>query len=103
MRLRRVLEFIHANLDRNIHLEELAETAGMSAFHFAKLFKLSTGKTPHQYLLQCRLERAKQLLRDPRVSLSEVSLQIGFADQSHLTTVFRRFVGVTPSKFRSQS
>lgn len=54
-----------------------------------------------QYLLRQRLERAKQLLRDPSISLSQVSVLCGFADQSHLTNVFRRFVGVTPSKYRS--
>jgi AraC family transcriptional regulator len=101
VRLNRVVEFIHANLDRNIHLEELAEAAGMSAFHFAKLFKASTGSSPHQYILQRRLERAQQLLRDPSLTLSEVGLRCGFADQSHMTNVFRRFVGVTPSKYRA--
>jgi AraC family transcriptional regulator len=65
------------------------------------LFKASTGSSPHQYILQCRLERAKQLLRDPSLSLSQVGLRCGFADQSHMTNVFRRFVGVTPSKYRA--
>ena len=101
MRLKRVLEYIQANLDRDIHLDELADASGLSTFHFAKLFKQSTGSTPHQYVLQRRLERVKELLRDPNISISDVSLQAGFADQSHLTNVFRRFVGVTPSKFRS--
>jgi AraC family transcriptional regulator len=101
VRLNRVVEFIHANLERNIHLEELAQAAGMSAYHFAKLFKSSTGSSPHKYVLQCRLERAKQLLRDSLLSLSEVSLLCGFADQSHLTNVFRRFVGVAPSRYRA--
>jgi len=82
------------------HLSELADAAGLSAFHFAKLFKQSTGSSPHQYILQRRLERAKELLRNPQMSLSEVSQHTGFADQSHLTNVFRRFVGVTPAKFR---
>jgi len=101
VRLNRVLEFIHSNLDRNIHLEELAEAAAMTAYHFARLFKSTTGSSPHKYILQCRLERAKHLLRDASLSLSQVSLLCGFADQSHLTNVFRKFVGVTPSKYRS--
>ena len=100
-RLKRVLEYIQANLDRDIHLDELAAASSLSTFHFAKLFKQSTGSTPHQYVLQRRLERVKELLRDPNISISDVSLQAGFADQSHLTNVFRRFVGITPSKFRS--
>jgi AraC family transcriptional regulator len=101
VRLNRVLEYIEANLGRDIHLNELAEAAGLSPFHFAKLFKQSTGASPHQYVLQRRLERAKELLRRPAKSLSEISLETGFADQSHFTNVFRRFIGATPSKFRS--
>ena len=101
LRLKRVLEYIEVNLSSDIHLNDLAETAGLSAFHFARLFKQSTGVSPHQYLLQRRLERAKELLRKPSMSLSEVGLESGFADQSHFTNVFRRFVGATPSKFRS--
>jgi len=100
LRLNRVLDYIHANLDRDLHLSELADAAGLSAFHFAKLFKRSTGISPHQYILQRRLDRAKELLCNPQMSLSEVSQHAGFADQSHLTNVFRRFVGVTPAKFR---
>jgi AraC family transcriptional regulator len=101
LRLKRVLEYIESNLSQDVHLGELAETAGLSEFHFAKLFKGSTGASPHQYILQRRLERAKELLRKPSMSLSEISLEAGFADQSHFTNVFRRFVGATPSKFRS--
>lgn len=101
LRLRRVLEYIQANLQHDIHLDKLAAAAGLSSFHFAKLFKQSTGVTPHRYVLQRRLERAKELLRNPEISLTEASLQSGFSDQSHLTNVFRRFVGVTPSRFRA--
>lgn len=101
LRLKRVLEYIEVNLSIDIHLNDLAGTAGLSAFHFAKLFKQSTGVSPHQYILQRRLERAKELLRKPTMSLSEIGLASGFADQSHFTNVFRRFVGATPSKFRS--
>ena len=101
LRLKRVLEYIEANLSCDIHLEELAKSAGLSVFHFAKLFKQSTGASPHQYILQRRLERAKELLRRPAMSLSEISLDTGFADQSHFTNVFRRFVGVPPSRYRS--
>lgn len=98
--LHRVLEYIQANLAGDLHLQELAEIADLSTFHFAKLFKRSTGWSPHQFVLQRRLERAKELLRNPHITLSEVSLRAGFADQSHLSNVFRRFVGLTPSRFR---
>ena len=94
LRLKRVLEYIEANLASNIHLSQLAEKVGLSAFHFAKLFKQSTGASPHQYILQRRLERSKEMLRNPEMSLTEISLETGFADQSHFTNVFRRIVGV---------
>ena len=98
-----MLEYIQANLAGDLHLQELAEIADLSTFHFAKLFKRSTGSSPHQFVLQRRLERAKELLRNPHISLSEVSLRAGFADQSHLSNVFRRYVGLTPARFRSLS
>ena len=101
LRLTRVLEYIEANLSRDIHLDELAGTASLSAFHFAKLFKQSTGASPHQYTLLRRLEHAKELLQKPEMTLTEISLDAGFSDQSHFTNVFRRFVGVPPSKYRS--
>jgi len=101
-RLRRVFEYIDANLDVGVRLNMLAREAGVSAFHFARLFKESTGNSPHQYLLQRRLDRAKTMLRQPAMSLAEISTSTGFADQSHFTKVFRRFTGVTPSEYRSQ-
>jgi AraC family transcriptional regulator len=100
-RLNRALEYIEANLDRDIHLDQLATAAGLSAFHFAKLFKQSTGSSPHQYVLQRRLERATRLLHTSEMSLAEISQQAGFADQSHFANVFRRFMGLTPSRFRT--
>jgi AraC family transcriptional regulator len=102
LRLRRALDYIQANLDGDIHLDDLAAAVGLSPFHFARLFKVSTGSTPHQYLLQRRLEHAKELLRSPEASVSQVALESGFADQSHLTNVFRRFIGITPSQFRAR-
>jgi AraC family transcriptional regulator len=101
LRLKRALEYIEANLDGEVHLADLSKAVGLSPFHFAKLFKESTGASPHQYLLQRRIERVKDLLRTSEMTLSEISLQAGFADQSHLTNVFRRFVGISPGKFRA--
>jgi AraC family transcriptional regulator len=100
-RLRRVLEYIEANLGDNVRLNALAAEVGVSAFHFSRLFKQSTGRSPHQYLLGRRLERAKTLLRQPRTTLAEISVSTGFTDQGHFTKVFRRFVGVTPSEYRN--
>jgi AraC family transcriptional regulator len=100
--LRRILEYIEANLDSNIRLDNLAREVGVSAFHFSRLFKQSTGSSPHQYLLHRRLDRAKTLLRQRATPLADVSTSTGFADQSHFTKVFRRFTGVTPSEYRRQ-
>jgi len=88
LRLKQVLEYIEANLARDIHLDERAETAGLSSFHFAKLCKQSTGASAQQYIWQRLLERAKELLREPAMTPSAISLNTGFSDQGHITNVF---------------
>ena len=95
-----MLEWIAANLERDIHLSELAGVAGMSASHFSRLFRKSTGMSPHRYILSGRIELAKKLLHSDGISVAEASLRAGFTDQSHLTNVFRRVVGVTPARYR---
>jgi AraC family transcriptional regulator len=81
-----------------MRLWELAQLAGMSPHYFCELFKNSTGLSPHQYSLRCRVDRAKEFLRSPQYTIIQVAKAIGFADQSHFTKVFRRIVGVTPTK-----
>jgi AraC family transcriptional regulator len=98
--LRRCVEFIETHLERELHLSELANEAGFSTSHFIRSFRQITGKTPHQYLLRRRVERAKSVMRDRRVSLTEVALASGFADQHHLARIFRRMTGLTPSSYR---
>lgn len=100
-RLNRVLAFIDDKADENLRLADLAKAAGMSIFHFAKLFKQSTGKSPHQYALTRRVEKAKRLLREEDVSVFEISVRTGFVDQRHFTKVFRRFTGSTPTAYRA--
>lgn len=100
-RLNRVREYIENNLENNVSLTELAEVAGVSLYHFAKAFKQSMGATPHQYVLDRKVDRAKELLRDPNRSVLEASARTGFVDQSHFTKIFRRLVGVTPTEFRN--
>jgi AraC family transcriptional regulator len=102
MRLNRTLEYISQNLARNLRLWELAQIAGMSPNYFCELFKASTGLSPYKYILRCRIDRAKEYLRDPKVTLACAGAAAGFADQSHFTKVFRRIVGVTPMRFRGQ-
>ncbi|HXZ81574.1 MAG TPA: AraC family transcriptional regulator [Terriglobales bacterium] len=101
-RLRRVLEYIRANLGEDISLSSLASTADLSPHHFSTLFRQSTGFSPHQYLLRQRISHARELLRDPEVSILEASARLGFVDQGHFTKVFRRITGVTPSQYRRQ-
>ena len=100
-RLNRVREYIENNLENNVSLTELAEVAGVSLYHFAKAFKQSTGATPHQYVLDRKVDRAEELLRDPNRSVLEASARTGFVDQSHFTKIFRRLVGITPTEFRN--
>ncbi len=98
--LRRVLEYIDTFLDRNVTLDELAQVAALSKYHFGKAFKTSTGFTIHQYVLALRISRAERLLRGCRVPLEEIGAAVGFANQSHFTSVFSRRMGISPGRFR---
>ena len=100
VRLSRVLDFIQQNCAQEIRLWQLADIAEMSPHYFCELFKKSTGITPYQYVLRCRMDRAKRLIRSPQFTVRQVAAATGFTDQSHFTKVFRRFVGVTPQEFR---
>jgi AraC family transcriptional regulator len=100
-RLNRVIEYIDANLDREIALTALAKTAGMSAHYFSELFKQSVRISPHQYVLRRRIDRARKLLTDPAVTVFEAAVRSGFTDQSHFTKIFRRVMGVTPTRYRA--
>jgi AraC family transcriptional regulator len=99
-KLKRVQEFINANLEEDLSLGELAEVADLSQFHFARAFRKSTGQTPQQYLMQQRIERAKLLLAKDELPIVEISLRTGFKNQSHFTTLFRKFTKFTPKLWR---
>src|SRR6266487_1708522 len=96
----RVLDFVQAQLDHDLSLEALAQQAGFSPYHFARLFRQTTGESPHQFVLRQRIERAQRLLKETDVSLAHVALESGFADQSHLTQTFKRYLGLTPRAYR---
>lgn len=95
-----ISEYIHAHLDQPIKLADLADVAGMSQFHFSRMFKQSMGISPHQYLLQQRVEQAKRLLKGSKLAIAEIALQCGFNSQSHLSKHFREAIGMTPSDYR---
>ena len=99
--LRRVVEFMHANMDKQIGLKDLADCAGLSLSHFSFQFRASTNQSPHQYMLRLRVERSKELLTDSRLSVLDVGLEVGFRNQQHFATVFRNSVGVPPSVYRA--
>ncbi len=102
-KLRRVTDFIEANLEANIGLEDIARVAELSLFHFSRVFKLATGSTPYHYIHNRRLERSRALLMQGDLSLAELALVCGFANQSHFTAAFTKAVGVSPGRFRRQS
>ncbi len=98
--LMKVLEYINSYLDQDIKLADLAALLGMSQFHFSHLFKQSLGISPHQYLLQQRVERAKQLLKQTKRTIVEIALDCGFSSHSHLSKQFRQITGITPTAYR---
>ncbi|QDL06899.1 AraC family transcriptional regulator [Brasilonema octagenarum UFV-E1] len=99
-KLDRVLTYIQTHFDQDISLTELADLVEMSSHYFACLFKQSIGFSPHQYLIDCRIKRAKQLLREQKLSIVEICQQVGYQSQSYFTKVFRKHTGITPKKFR---
>lgn len=100
--LERTIEYINAHLTQELNLSELADAVGVSKFYFCRLFKQSMGSTPHQYVIEQRVERAKQLLQQRQFAIADVALQCGFANQSHLNRHFKRIVGITPFAFLKQ-
>ena len=95
-----MLEFIATHLDREITLADLAAIAELSTHHFGEAFKISTGQPPYRYVMERRVDRARELLRDGEHSIAEIAYAAGFSSQTHLTTNFRRVTGVTPGRFR---
>ncbi|MCI0525566.1 MAG: helix-turn-helix transcriptional regulator [Acidobacteria bacterium] len=99
-RLRRAIEFMNDNCGRELTLAEIASAAYLSEFHFARLFKKITGGTPHAYLASLRIERARRLLAETDLPITEAGAQVGYNSQSHFTKVFREATGFTPRAFR---
>ncbi len=101
--LKRVSDFVLADLSQDLSLEALAEQVGLSSYHFARLFHRTTGESPHQFVLRQRIEKAQSLLKETNSPLAFVALESGFANQSHLTRTFNRYLGLTPKAYRQKS
>ena len=98
--LQRVIDYINEHLQDELSLFELSRLATLSPHHFATAFKASTGISPHRYVIERRIDRARDLLRQDEKTISEIAYAVGFSSQSHLTANFRRTTGVTPRRFR---
>jgi AraC family transcriptional regulator len=99
-KLTNVLDLIESDLAEDLPLRVLAHAAGLSEYYFLRMFKKSTGYTPHQYVINQRIERAKDLLRKTDISITEIAYLLGFSTPAHFTHHFRRKTGVTPSAMR---
>jgi AraC family transcriptional regulator len=99
-RLRRAIEFVHDNFAADLSVEEIAAAAYLSEYHFARLFKQITGVTPGAYLSNVRIERARTLLAETQLPISEIAAGVGYQSQSHFNKVFKSVTGVTPRKYR---
>ncbi|HXD32627.1 MAG TPA: AraC family transcriptional regulator [Pyrinomonadaceae bacterium] len=100
-RIRRAVEFMQIHLERDLPLKEIAAASYLSPYHFARLFKKLTGASPHAFLANLRTTRAKSLLAESDLSVSQIAARVGYASPSHFTKAFRIATGLTPREFRS--
>ncbi len=103
LKLKEITEYINANFHCNLKVIELAAIAQISPYHFIRLFKNSLGKTPHQYILQRRIERGKYLLQHTQLSTEEIAASLGFCDRSHFAKYLKCFTGMTPKQIQAKS
>jgi AraC family transcriptional regulator len=101
LRLRRVIELIDANLQRDLSLQELADAAGISISHFSRMFRKSTSLSPHQFVLRQRIQKAGELIRRSDSRVFDVASECGFKTQQHFARIFRRMYGVNPTEYRN--
>jgi AraC family transcriptional regulator len=99
-RLRRIKELVQAKMEDDLSLDEMAQSVGLSTAHFARMFRKSTGQSPHQFVLRQRIERAKAMLRAPDARVLDVAVACGFKTQQHFAQVFRDVCGVSPTEYR---
>jgi AraC family transcriptional regulator len=99
-KLHQVIDYIHASLHCDLSLSDMAAVIGMSPYHFSRLFKQSIGLSPYQFVIQCRLEKAKELLQHSDLTIAQIAYTTGFSNQSHFTQQFKRYCQTTPQKLR---
>ncbi len=99
-KLKRVVSAMETHLREEFRLGDLAHEAGMSEYHFSRLFKRATGHSPSQYFIKLRMTKAKQLLIETEMSIIDVCMEVGYSSASHFSQVFKREVGVPPSHYR---
>ena len=99
-RLRTITELVHARMEDELTLLEMAQSVGLSTAHFSRMFRKSTGATPHEFVLRYRIERAKDMLRTPKARVLDVAVACGFKTQQHFARVFRDVSGASPSEYR---
>ncbi len=100
--LKAAIAYMDDRIDQDVTVGGMAENLGMSPFHFIRMFKRSAGLPPHKFFVGRRIDRAKELLRSPHLSISEVAEMSGFGGATQLTRAFQRFVGTNPSTFRKE-
>jgi AraC family transcriptional regulator len=98
-----VKEFVHAKMEDELSLRELAQSVGLSTPHFSEMFRNSTGESPHQFVLRQRVERAKEMLREAKMRVLDVAVACGFKTQQHFARVFRRICGASPTEYRYEA
>jgi AraC family transcriptional regulator len=98
--LRRITELVDAKLEDDLSLDEMAQSVGLSTAHFARMFRKSTGETPHQFVLRQRISRAKAMLRDRATRVPDIAVACGFKSQQHFAQVFRDACGISPTGYR---
>jgi len=100
LRIKKVVQYIHENLDRKITLPELAGKAGWNMYYFARTFKKYLNESPYQYMLKARIEKSKTLLVTENRNLAQIAFSLGFENHSHFSQTFRKIVGISPDAFR---
>ena len=102
-RLRTIKELVHAKMENELTLIEMAQSVELSPAHFSRMFRKSTGETPHQFVLRYRIERAKELLLAPKARVLDVAMACGFKTQQHFARVFRHVYGASPKEYRHEA